>query len=117
MQNSEPAATRCRMCAPSGGVRRRAASCRVISGVKRFPATEAYRSDTTTIFIRFDEGTGSNQVTTVVVDPSTPSGTRSATPFDHYSLLKTTEELLGIRTQLAHAGDPATHGMRAAFHL
>jgi hypothetical protein len=56
-------------------------------------------------------------ITTLVIAPSTPSGTRSATAFSHYSLLKTTEELLGIRVHLAHAGDPATRDLRSAFHL
>ncbi|MGH3010093.1 MAG: alkaline phosphatase family protein [Gaiellaceae bacterium] len=79
--------------------------------------SESYRSGTTAIFITFDEGSGSNHVATLVVAPSTPSGTRSSTPFNHYSLLKTTEQLLGVRGRLAHAGDPSTRGMRAAFHL
>ena len=35
-------------------------------------------------------------VTTIVVSPSTPAGTTSATFFDHYSLLRTTEDLLGL---------------------
>lgn len=80
-------------------------------------ASQSYRSGSTAIFITFDEGTASNHVATLVVAPSTPSGTRSATAFDHYSLLKTTEELLGIHEHLAHAADPSTHDMRAAFHL
>jgi phospholipase C len=80
-------------------------------------ASESYRSGTTAVFITFDEGNGSNNVATVVVAPSTPSGSRSAIAFDHYSLLKTTEELLGIRAHLAHAGDPSTRDMRVAFHL
>ena len=43
--------------------------------------------------------------------------TRPATPFDHYSLPKTTEQLLGLEGRLAHAGDPSTQSMRRAFHL
>jgi phosphatidylinositol-3-phosphatase len=79
--------------------------------------SESYRSGATVVFITFDEGTGVNRVATLVVAPSTPSGTRSSTAFDHYSLLKTTEELLGIGAHLAHAGDPSTRDMRSAFHL
>lgn len=80
-------------------------------------ASESYRAGATVVFITFDEGTASsNQVATVVVAPSTPSGTRSTTAFTHYSLLVTTEELLGIHMHLAHAGLP-TRGMRSAFHL
>lgn len=78
----------------------------------------AYRSGATCLFITFDEGTGGgNQVGTVVVSPSTRPGTRSSTPFSHYSLLKTTEQLLGLKRYLAHAGDASTAGMSAAFHL
>jgi phospholipase C len=39
-------------------------------------ASESYRSGTTAVFITFDEGNGSNKVATVVVAPSTPSGSR-----------------------------------------
>ena len=53
---------------------------------------------------------------TVVVSPSTPPGTRSAVPFSHYSLLKTTEQVLGL-PPLARAAAPSTASMRAAFHL
>jgi phosphatidylinositol-3-phosphatase len=80
-------------------------------------ASASYRSGATVVFITFDEGTGGNHVATLVVAPSTPSGTQSRTAFDHYSLLKTTEELLGIRVLLAHAGDRATRDLRSAFHL
>jgi phospholipase C len=80
-------------------------------------ASTTYRTGATAIFITFDEGTLTNQVATLVVAPSTPSGTRSSTAYDHYSLLKTTEELLGIKNPLAHAADPSTVGMRSAFHL
>jgi phospholipase C len=79
-------------------------------------ASPPYRSGSTVLIITFDEGTGgTNQVATVVVSPTTPPGTRSAERFDHYSLLKTTEQLLGIHTYLAHAHGATS--MRAAFHL
>jgi phosphatidylinositol-3-phosphatase len=81
-------------------------------------SSAGYRSGTTVLFLTFDEGTtGSNRVATVVVSPSTRPATTSATPFDHYSLLKTTEQLLGVTGRLAHAGDSSTHGMRSAFDL
>jgi hypothetical protein len=35
-------------------------------------------------------------VATIVVSPSTPAGSASATLFSHYSLLGTTEQLLGL---------------------
>ena len=35
-------------------------------------------------------------VATVIVSPSTPAGRRSGQLFNHYSLLRTTEALLGL---------------------
>ena len=75
----------------------------------------AYRSRATVVFVTWDEGSGDNHVATLVLSPSTPSGTQSARPFYHYSLLLTTEELLGIRRHLSAAASAAS--MRASFHL
>ena len=84
--------------------------------VPKIIASPSYRSASTVLFITFDEGSdAANHVAMIVVSATTPPGTRSAQRFDHYSLLKTTEQLLGIRTELAHAREAAT--MRAAFHL
>jgi phospholipase C len=85
--------------------------------VPRILAGPNYRSGDTAVIITFDEGSGANPVMTLVLSPSTPAGVRSATAFNHYSLLKTTEEMLGIGTFLAHAGDAGTTSMRAAFGL
>jgi hypothetical protein len=49
-----------------------------------------------------------------VISPSTPAGTRSGTFFSHYSLLRTTEELLGL-PKLGQAS--SARSMAAAFHL
>jgi len=46
--------------------------------------------------------------------PATPPGTTSGTFYSHYSLLATTEQLLGL-PKLAQAASAAT--MTAAFHL
>jgi len=86
--------------------------------VTRLLGSSAYASGTTALFITFDEGGGgSNRVATIVVSPTTPPGTKARTAFDHYSLLKTTEQLLGISTYLGHANDVSTRSMRSAFHL
>jgi len=53
-------------------------------------------------------------VPTIVISPTTPVGATSATFFDHYSLLGTTEQLLGL-PRLASASSATT--MTAAFHL
>jgi len=71
----------------------------------------AYQAGRTAVFITFDEGEGggigedcaanpadeSCHVVTIVVSPSTPQGTVSDRLFTHYSLLKTTERLLGLK--------------------
>jgi phospholipase C len=88
-----------------------------------------YRAGTTAVFITWDEGSGgypiedcdnttttnsSCRVPTIVISPSTPAGTKSRTFFDHYSLLATTEQLLGL-PKLDSASSATT--MTAAFHL
>ena len=88
----------------------------------------AYKSGTTAIFITWDEGSGGHQiencatktsdaschVATIVVSPSTRAGTRSGILFNHYSLLGTAEQLLGL-PRLNQASSYPT--MTAAFHL
>jgi phosphatidylinositol-3-phosphatase len=87
-----------------------------------------YKAGTIAVFITWDEGSGgypiedcddnttdsSCRVPTIVVSPSTPAGTTSGTLFNHYSLLGTTEQLLGL-PRLDQAASNAT--MTAAFRL
>ncbi len=82
-------------------------------------ASPTYLAGRTVVFVTWDEddGSASNRVPLIVVSPSTPAGTRSGTFFDHYSLLKTTEQLLGITTFLGHAGDAGTSSMVSTFNL
>lgn len=82
--------------------------------MQRIIQSPAYRADHTVLFITFDEGEKGSRVATVVVSPSTPTGRRSGERFDHYSLLRTTEELLGV-APLGHAGD--ARSMAKAFDL
>jgi hypothetical protein len=79
------------------------------------------------LFITYDEGEGgtsndcaTNQtdvgchIAAMVVSPSTPAGRRSDELLNHYSLLRTTEDLLG----LGHLGEAATAtSMANAFGL
>jgi len=86
--------------------------------VTEIVGSNAYRSSTTALFVTFDEGSArSNLVVTQVISPTTPPGTKSSTRFDHYSLLKTTEQLLGVPTRLGQAADASTLSMRTRFHL
>jgi phospholipase C len=88
-----------------------------------------YRAGTTAVFITWDEGSGgypvedcddtsstdtSCVVPTIVISPSTRPGTRSGAFFDHYSLLGSTEQLLGLPKLGSAASAPS---MTAAFHL
>ncbi|MFZ1995893.1 MAG: alkaline phosphatase family protein [Solirubrobacteraceae bacterium] len=60
-------------------------------------ATPQYQTGSTAMFITWDESSGSsgNQVPCIVISPYT-HGVKDATPYTHYSLLRTTEELLGL---------------------
>jgi hypothetical protein len=86
-----------------------------------------YRSGKLVVIVTWDEGEGGASercarnthdagchVATIVVSPSTRPGTRSATLLNHYSLLGSTERLLGV-SPLAEAA--AAHSMLAAFNL
>jgi hypothetical protein len=87
-----------------------------------------YAAGSTVVFITWDEGNGGHtlencvtdirddscHVPTFVISPSTPAGTRSAAPFNHYSLLATTERLLRLPLLGEAARYPA---MTSAFRL
>ena len=68
------------------------------SYVPALMATPQYRAGTTAIFITWDENAGAsgNQVPCIVISPYT-HGVKDRTPYTHYSLLRTTEQLLGLR--------------------
>lgn len=79
-------------------------------------ASPAYTSGQTMLFITYDEGTGSdNRVYTVAVNPSIRPGTIIRTPLNHYSLLKTSQQLLRLPC-LAHSCDTTTNSMLPSLH-
>jgi hypothetical protein len=97
--------------------------CSVASGdtwlqtfIPKLTSTPEYRAGSTAIFLTWDEDdmTNVNQIATFVISPSTVPGTKSATKFTHYSLLRTTEEMLGLSTLGGAAGATS---MRSAFNL
>jgi phospholipase C len=86
-----------------------------------------YRDGGTAVFVTWDEGEGGSSndcatnttdvgchVATLVINPSTPARATSSALFNHYSLLATAEQLLGL-PRLGQAASAAT--MTAAFHL
>lgn len=67
--------------------------------------TPEYLSGSTAVFLTWERATSAtDQVPTLVVSPYTVPGTRSATAFTHYSLLKTTEETLGSVCSVCSGG-------------
>jgi phospholipase C len=84
--------------------------------IRLLTASPPYARGTMAILITFDESDGGdNHVATFVVSPSTVPDTRAGESFTHYSLLRTTEEMLGLAPPLGRAkGAPS---MRAAFNL
>jgi phosphatidylinositol-3-phosphatase len=87
------------------------------SWVPKITASPSYQAGDTVLVITWDEDDSSagNRVATVVVSPYTTPGTRSGSVFNHYSLLRTTEQLLGITTYLGNASSAVS--MRSAFGL
>jgi hypothetical protein len=83
----------------------------------RVLASSQYRAGRTAVFVTWDEDDNSadNHIATLVLAPSVKPGTASSTPFDHYSMLRTTEELLGLKTLLGDAA--SAESMRGAFNL
>ena len=75
-------------------------------------ATPQYHSGKAVIFITWDEE-GSNHIPTLVISPTT-SQVQSSTAYTHYSMLRTTEEILGLPLI---GGAASATSMRGAFHL
>jgi phospholipase C len=92
--------------------------------VAEIQATKAWRSkQNVAIVITFDEGAGRTRegccavtpdapsnyggghIPTVVITNHGPKGLNDATPYNHYSLLRTVEDAFGLTEHLAHAAD------------
>jgi phosphatidylinositol-3-phosphatase len=75
-----------------------------------------YGAGRTAVFVTWDEDDGShgNHIATLVAAPSVVPGTVSSTTFNHYSMLRTTEEMLGLGL-LGNATSAAS--MRNAFNF
>jgi hypothetical protein len=90
-------------------------------------ASSLYKSGSLAVVVTWDEGEGGTssncatnttdvgcRVATIVASPTTPAGTKSGILFNHWSLLRTTEQILGLPL-LGQATSAPT--MRAAFHI
>lgn len=81
-------------------------------------ATPEYHSGSTVIFVVWDQGGSQTASNTpfIVVSPYTTPGSTSSVPYDHYSLLRGTEDLLGLPA-LGHAADLSTKSVASDFGL
>jgi hypothetical protein len=88
------------------------------SFLKKVFKTPQYRSGTTAVFVTWDESShgipATQKIPTLVMAPSVFPGTIASKRFDHYALLRSTEQLLGLPLLGAAASAPS---MRAAFHF
>jgi hypothetical protein len=74
-------------------------------------ASPTYRAGRTVVFVVWDEPT---PMPLLVVAPTVPAATTAAAPFDHYSLLRTTDDVLGLPPLGSAAAAPT---MRDAFKI
>jgi hypothetical protein len=77
-------------------------------------ASAEYQAGKTAVFLTWDEddSSHSNHIATLVAAPSVAPGTAPTATFNHYSMLHTTEEMLG----LGFVGSAASAtSMRSAF--
>jgi hypothetical protein len=98
-------------------------SCPVATGdawlqrmVPMILSSTQYQSGSLVLFITFDENDAeaTNRVPTVVIAPSVPRGSRVGASLNHYSLLRTTEEILGLPLL---GGARSARSMSGSFHL
>ena len=79
-------------------------------------ASPAYQNGSTAVFITYDTDNKSagNHIYTSVIAPAVKPGTVVSTRYNHYAMLRTIEDLLGV----SHLGAAATApSMQTAFHL
>jgi hypothetical protein len=83
---------------------------------KVFSSAE-YAAGRTAVFLTWDEddSRSGNHIATLVMAPSVKPGTVSSTAFNHYSMLRSTEEMLGLSPLLGGAASATS--MRSAFNL
>jgi hypothetical protein len=60
---------------------------------------------------------GGGHIPTIVITNNGPRGLRDATPYDHYSILRTIEDALGLDGHIRHADDPGVQPMTPLFAL
>jgi phospholipase C len=74
--------------------------------------SDVYRAGRTAVFVAWDED---SVMPNIVISPTTKPGTRTGERVDHFALLRTTEEMLGLTTFLGAAANAPS--MRPMFNL
>jgi chitodextrinase len=74
--------------------------------------SKSYKSGNTALLITYDEYT---HMPTMWIAPSVKPGTTSATNFNHYSLLRTVEDMLGLKSYIGGASGATS--MRSTFNM
>ena len=85
--------------------------------IPRIVASPAYQDGSTAVFVTYDsdDKSSKNHIATMVIAPSVKPGTVALGAYNHYSMLRTIEDILGLS---GHLGGAATAPcMRAAFNL
>jgi hypothetical protein len=73
-----------------------------------------YQQGRLALIIMWDEGSGTDHVPAFVLSAYTPAGTTVSTAYNHYSLLRTSEEVTG---SLLLGNAASATSMRSGFHL
>ena len=120
-----------------GGVKKRGAfiargDAWLRSWIPLLTSSLAYRSGSMVIFVTWNQGTPAKplhiacttgtprnacRVPLLVISPYVKAGINVTTRLSHYSLLRATEQLLGIHTQLGNSGRPSAGSLVRAFGL
>lgn len=64
-----------------------------------------------------DHNPGGGHIPTIVVTNHGPRAVADATPYNHYSLLRTIEDALRLDGHVRHAGDPGVQAMTPLFAI
>jgi hypothetical protein len=80
--------------------------------IPRLTESTAYRDGSTAIFVVWDEPT---PMPFFAIAPSVSAGSTTSTAVDHFALLRTTEEMLGLPTTLGAAS--AAPSLRPLLHV
>ena len=83
------------------------------ANVEPILSSALYRAGRTAVFVVFDESEGGGTIPFIAIAPSIEPGTVATTTLDHFSLLRFTENALGIDEHLGRAADAAP--LRAAI--